>query len=255
MKVAVITPYHLESDEVLRQCHRSVLSQSLSVEDSCTHIVVADGHPGKLFDNETARHITLPHCHNDNGNTPRSIGSLYAINQGFDAIAYLDADNWYQPNHIASLINAQQQHGSLVCASARSFHRADGSEMHIREATDGHSHLDTSCLFLTQDAFRLCNVWAMMPKFLSPICDRIFFYALSQAQFEIAYTGQKTLAFRSQYASHYRGIGEPPPEGAKGDVFSEPVARWHALSDTHRRMYFQRLGFSFSFEKKTRKPR
>jgi glycosyltransferase involved in cell wall biosynthesis len=41
--------------------------------------------------------------HRDDGNTPWCFGAISARNQGFDAVAYLDSDNWYAPDRIASL--------------------------------------------------------------------------------------------------------------------------------------------------------
>src|SRR5579871_2244121 len=106
LKVAVVTPYYKESPEVLRKCHESVLAQT----HKCDHFLVADGHPSPLFANHP-HHIILPHANGDNGNTPRAIGGLLAESQGYDAVAYLDADNWYEPTHIANLVAAQERHG------------------------------------------------------------------------------------------------------------------------------------------------
>lgn len=244
MRVAVVTPYYRESESILRHCHNSVLAQS----HPCEHIMVADGHPMAVINGWQCHHSTLPLSHNDNGNTPRTIGSLFAINQGFDAIAYLDADNWYQPNHIASLVQAHHEQAAPVCASDRSLHRADGSLIPVDEPLDGIRHIDTSCLFLTRYAFNLCPLWAMMPPMLSPICDRIFYTALTGSKFKVAYTRLRTLAFRSQYACHYEYAGETAPTDAKGDVTSEPIRRWNSLEDEQRQMYFRRLGFRFSLE-------
>lgn len=44
MKIAVVTPYHGEPEEWLRQCHDSVRGQTMA----CQHIMVADGRPDPL---------------------------------------------------------------------------------------------------------------------------------------------------------------------------------------------------------------
>jgi glycosyltransferase involved in cell wall biosynthesis len=243
VKVAIVTPYHRESEAILRQCHNSVLAQDYP----CEHIMVADGHARAAVNDWQCHHITLPRSHGDNGNTPRTIGSLYAINQGFDAIAYCDADNWYRADHIDSLVAMHRQDNAPVCASGRSIHRLDGSKMADLEKHDSRSHIDTSCLFLTRAAFHLCSLWALMPQMLSPICDRIFYSALVGGNFQIAYTGLPTLAFRSQYARHYKSVGESPPDGAKEEMTGELITRWNGLGDAERQMYFRRLGFSFTF--------
>jgi len=85
VKIAVVTPYYKENDDVLRQCHLSVVRQSYP----CTHILVADGHPKSQFDNEPrTMHITLPQANGDVGNTARAIGGILADAYGFDAVAY-----------------------------------------------------------------------------------------------------------------------------------------------------------------------
>ena len=98
--VAVITPYYREDTEKLRRCHESVLRQTGEV----THFMVADGFPNPEVDRWDVQHVSLGAAHGDNGNTPRGIGALLAFAQGFDAVAFLDADNWFVDNHISSLL-------------------------------------------------------------------------------------------------------------------------------------------------------
>src|SRR6266478_7359441 len=116
LRVAVVTPYFRVPDEWLKQCHNSVAAQ----QHPCTHILVADGEPQQVAAEVSAEHIVLEKRHADYGDTPRLIGSQAAIRQGFDAIAYLDADNWYYPHHVASLIALHEMTGAAVCTSQRS---------------------------------------------------------------------------------------------------------------------------------------
>jgi hypothetical protein len=81
LKIAVVTPYYIENEDILQKCHESVLRQSYP----CTHILVADGHPKSLFDEQPkAMHIILPQANGDMGNTPRAIGGILADAYGFD---------------------------------------------------------------------------------------------------------------------------------------------------------------------------
>jgi glycosyltransferase involved in cell wall biosynthesis len=124
LRIAVVTPYYKETTAILRQCHDSVLNQTYP----CQHILVSDGHPNGLFDNsETALHITLPNASADNGNTPRAMGRIFAEQRGFDAVAYLDADNWFDPIHIETLVAAQEMSCSPIAASRRKFCDLDGA--------------------------------------------------------------------------------------------------------------------------------
>jgi glycosyltransferase involved in cell wall biosynthesis len=242
MKVAVVTPYCMESEEVLLRCHQSVLAQSYS----CVHFLVADGRPADFTKAWQAVHIALAARHDDNGNTPRAIGSLAAVAQGFDAIAYLDADNWFQPDHIASLAALHRKTGAAVCASGRTFHRLDGSLMPIQERGDGAAFVDTSCLFLTREAFRLVSLWALMPKQLSPICDRVFWQAVVKGKISRAQTGLATAAFRTRYAAHYRALREAPPAGAHPmNTLDAAVTWWRGLSAAKRKRLSALMGFSF----------
>ena len=92
----------------------------------CTHIMVADGRPQAIVDRMTVQHIILPVNNRDYGDTPRGIGSVLAISQGFDAIAYLDDDNWYYPEHIETMVHLHRQSNAAVITASRNLHRLDG---------------------------------------------------------------------------------------------------------------------------------
>lgn len=212
MKVAVVTPYYREAPDILMQCHASVLSQTFA----CRHILVADGHPVTLFDKSPhTDHVILPRANGDNGNTPRGIGSLLASSWGFDAVAYLDADNWFAPEHIANLVRAATQTAAPVAASKRTFHTLDGALLPIFEVQEeDRAHIDTSCYLFMREAFDLFHIW-FMPKELGPVCDRVMFQAIAHRGYKVAFSPERTVGFRSQYALHYEGAGLTPPPGAK----------------------------------------
>jgi len=200
MKVAVITPYYEGNDpEWLEQCHRSVQLQDYP----CTHIIVGDGHQDKRIDDWQAQHIKLDINHADYGDTPRAIGSLSAIGQGFDAIAYLDADNWYKPNHISSLVKLHQATHAAVCLSGRTIHRADGTLMGKCGETDGENFADTSSLFFTRKAFQLASSWATIDPELHAIGDRVVFHLIKQHKLSLSFTGMDTLAYRTDLPDAY----------------------------------------------------
>jgi hypothetical protein len=88
LKIAVVTPYYNEDDDILNDCHSSIIRQSYP----CTHILVADGHPKPQIDEQPkTMHVILPQESADYGNTPRATGGILADAYGFDAVAYLDA--------------------------------------------------------------------------------------------------------------------------------------------------------------------
>ncbi|TAN47822.1 MAG: glycosyltransferase, partial [Rhodospirillales bacterium] len=146
VRVAVVTPYYREPDPVLVRCLDGVARQT----HPCTHFMIADGHPNPLADAyPQAIHLKLPQAHGDNGDTPRGFGAAKALEAGFDGIAFLDADNWFRPRHIESLVELQAKTEASVVVARRSFHRLDGSEIiGLAEAGDAIHFADTSCLLL-----------------------------------------------------------------------------------------------------------
>jgi glycosyltransferase involved in cell wall biosynthesis len=238
-RIAVVTPYCREATEVLSRAHESVLAQGPGVE----HVMVADGHPQGEVAKWDVRHVVLPRAHGDNGNTPRAIGSLLARAGGCGYIAYLDADNWYHPGHLASLVELQRTAGADVCASLRTFHDLEGRELPgVRDAGElRRLHVDTSCFLLHRSAFRCISLWSDMPKPLGPICDRVFLAGIRKMNLRVAHSDRPTVAFRSQYAAHYRAAGREPPPGAKEDV-AEGAVRWLSSLEGVRETV-DRLGF------------
>jgi len=222
VRVAIVTPYCRESEDVWQTCINSVCAQTHPSQ----HVLVADGSPRSCPAGAAA--ITLPAPHGDNGNTARAVGSIYAVANGFDAIAYLDADNWYAPSHVAAMVSLARTTGAEVCVAARTIHRQDGSLMfRDRLDSDGVRRADTSCLFLTRPAFSLVSLWATMPRELSPICDRLFWGAVCAAKLRCSTHDVPTVAFRTQYAAHYEAIGERAPAGSKTRANStDPALEW-----------------------------
>lgn len=217
-KIAVITPYYKEPVEFLRQCHDSVLSQTVPA----THFMIADGHPCAEIDNWDVAHIPLNTGHADYGNTPRGVGGFLARNQGFDFVAYLDADNWFQPEHLASLLQLHQSTGADVSCSYRTFHRLDGSLLPVTEPMeDKRLHVDTNCMFFSKKAFEVLDVWLKMPKEVASLGDRVVYAAIRHKRLSIAFTNQRTIAYRTLYAYHYQLAKEPVPEQTKGHFFND----------------------------------
>ena len=211
MKVAVVTPYHVEPVEVLKRAHDSVMAQSIS----CTHYMVADGHARDEIDTWTVRHIRLPEEHSNNGNTPRAIGSLDAVGAGFDAIAFLDADNWFEPDHIEGLIMLHQETGADLLTSGRIIHGIDGSVLLPQgEQGDGTETADTSTMLFTRPAFSALPLWGTMPNELGPNCDRFVFKGAQALGCTHSHSSKPTVHFTSRYGPHYRVAGQKVPREA-----------------------------------------
>lgn len=212
MRIAVITPVYRTPKEWLEQCLRSVTQQTYP----CVHFVVSDGDPAvELSSNSGLQFIRLPSPHEDCGNAARAIGSISAMVRGFDALAYLDADNWFEPDHVEQLLQLHQRTGAAVCTCARNLVDLDGNLLGRCPEVDGERFVDTSCLFLTHAAFGMVSVWYRMPRTVAAACDRVMWQAIKDEKLTRAHLAFPTLQFRTSYGVHYRYFGKDVPTGAK----------------------------------------
>ena len=239
MKIAVITPYYKEPIGFLQQCYESVQSQGIKAD----HFFVADGFPNAEVMKWDIKHISLSESHQDNGNTPRGIGAMLASAEGYDFIAFLDADNWFHPNHINSMVDLWEKTQADICCSFTSIHTLDGDEMVGLQASDQltFQHVDTSAYFMHRNSFSSLSIWLDVPKILSPVCDRIFFAGLKHKNYKMAFTKLRSVAFRSQYKADYLAVKIPPPTNAKENVADE--AEQYLLSLDGVRETVSKLGF------------
>ena len=211
MKVAVITPYYKESIDILRKCHESVVNQTYS----CLHIMVADGFPQSDINEWKVDHIALPKPHYDIGSTPRLIGCYHAIGLGYDAVAFLDADNWYRKDHIEQLIELHKNTKAVFLSSSRMLCRLDGTEMAKCNSIDSDKFIDTNCIMITRGGFELLQRWVLMPNYGHLIGDRIFLYYAKMMQLERSHNNLPTVFYRCSKEGIYKNLKEPIPEGVQ----------------------------------------
>lgn len=245
LRVAVITPYFKEESATLTRCIDSVRKQQHGSEIAeIVHILVADGHPQSWLDTLGVRHIKLDRSHGDFGNTPRSIGAQLAASEGYDAIAFLDADNWFEPDHIGAcgrvLLSASEPIDYVV--ARRRLVRDDGSRLPIAAADDeSFAHVDTSCYFLSWSAFHTLGHWSVMPKPLSLVGDRIYRRALQTAGLRFAAVDHPTVNYLCTWSAFFEAIGETPPAYAKPNIDLSPVSRWWNRLDCRSKQVVERL--------------
>ncbi|WP_374331157.1 glycosyltransferase family 2 protein [Aestuariivirga sp.] len=209
-RVAVVTPYYKEPDEEMRRMLASVAAQTMP----CHHIVVSDGFPNPLASAPGVTHIALGAAHADNGNTPRYVGALAALALGYDAVAFLDADNWFEPKHIERLVEAQGKGGLGAVFSSRNVFLPDGTKVQGKFDDDRPGiHADTSCMLITRECEYALHLWGQMPQEWGPACDRVVVSELNGQR--IAWTTNRTLNFKSQYVFHYEMAGRPVPKDAR----------------------------------------
>ena len=210
MNICVVTPYFQTDLAWLQHAHDSVKAQTLSAH----HVVVCDGSVPAQIERFQGSHVLLPRNYRDYGNTPRLIGCYHAMARGADAIAFLDADNWYQPTHLAGLVGFARQNGLEACSSARMLVRLDGSPMMKCPQVNGRPHIDTSCLLVMRPAFQHLIAWVLAPQSEAATADNRLWQHMQRMGVRMGFFDSPTMAYRTRHAVHYMLAGETPPAGA-----------------------------------------
>jgi glycosyltransferase involved in cell wall biosynthesis len=212
VRVAVVTPCYQTPAPWLAQCLESVARQSAP----CTHFLVLDGDAAAPIDLPAEVQVArLPGPHRDTGNAARAVGSVLAISQGFDAVAYLDADNWYEPDHVRLLCAAHADTGAAVCSAGRTLFDLDGNLLGPCPEVDGERFVDTNCLFLTRAAFGIVAAWYLVPRPQAEVGDRVVWRAVLDTRLTRAHHGQPTVNYRTRHQAHYRHFAKEPPPDAR----------------------------------------
>jgi glycosyltransferase involved in cell wall biosynthesis len=219
-----VTPYYKETREYLERCIASVKRQTIRAG----HIVISDGFPQDWIDQANVRHLHLDRAHQDYGNTPRGLGSLMAVAEGYDGIGLLDADCWLEPDHLERCLECAERVGLENCgfvAASRTLRRPDESVIGVPDEPSA-THVDTSCFLLLPPSFETLPVWILMPREVSPVCDRVFYLALRSRNLTPGFSTKKTVNFTYTYAPLYRSLGEAPPEPIKENPDHAAIAGW-----------------------------
>ena len=218
MKFAVVTPYSKEPLDVIRRCHDSVMQQT---GFEVAHVLVADGFPDERIDGWNATHIKLPRCSADSGATPRGIGAAcVGAWPEIDGMLFLDADNWFDQDHVANLAEVQRATGAAIVTGARKLIRPDGSCMGDDIESDGISFNDPNCYLLMRSAFPLSLGWLYQESTLHMFADRFFWNTVRQSRLPVARAPRATINYLTFILSHYTSRGESPPPGARNYVLT-----------------------------------
>lgn len=211
MKICVVTPYFQEPVEWITQAHASVKSQTIEAR----HILIADGASPAPIPDFQGTHILLQRNYRDYGNTPRLIGAFNAITaQDADAVAFLDADNWFYPDHLHMLSSIATNAKLGAAASARMLHRLDGTPMMKCPTVDGTAFIDTSCMMVLRPAFQHLIAWVLQGQELAAETDQFLWRLLRDAGVPMAFVDRPTVAYRTRHQVHYDQAREAVPPGA-----------------------------------------
>jgi hypothetical protein len=187
----------------------SVYSQS---RKDIVHVMVADGAKSLAPPrHHKFEHIILPESHKDAGATPRAIGALSCFSRDYDAVAFLDADNTYQPDHIEKMVSIMQGSGADVVTATRNICDLTGKILYVdREESDGNKFCDTNCLFIGKSTMNILTYWITQPS-LRLWSDRQFWAAISQTNASRKHCSDPTVNYYSKWAWHYSFAGIEPP--------------------------------------------
>ncbi|MCE1236231.1 MAG: glycosyltransferase family 2 protein [Hyphomicrobiales bacterium] len=229
-RVLVVTAYYKEERRLIERTIRSIAGQSArrSGMARIDHLLVADGFPQDWIDGEDVRHVRLDRSHADYGNTPRGVGSLLGIVEGYDAICYCDADNWYEPQHVEVCLKAADAVADVDYVIAhRIMRRPDETAIPVRDESH-KSHVDTNCFFFLPGSYHLIHRFAAIPRQMSVVGDRLFYGGLQLAKLKAVKLEKPSVNYECLWESIYLAIGETPPAGAKPQADTGAMERWFA---------------------------
>jgi hypothetical protein len=237
MKVAVITSYCNEENRIIERAHQSVLAQTVP----CEHIIVVDGGIFQANVRE-AQIVHLSQNHNNYGDTPKWIGAISALAQGFDAVAFLDADDWLSPAHIENCLKAlhtPHDPSLQICITNRQLHRPDGSVMNVNEGRDIYQN---HCVVMLADAARQLLPLAVKPQSMCEVGDRIMWAVIKQKKIPVIFEPNQTYHYTTLWKVHYDALNEVPPANAK-KLCGDGYKLWCEITPQKERDYWSQLIF------------
>lgn len=157
------------------------------------------------------------------GGTPRAIGSIYAISRGCDALAFLDADNTWTEDHVASVVGVARAGAELVISDRWICHHTTRRRMYRDTLENGRSVVDTNTLAMFGPAVVAGSWWWQDQGHAGMMRaggeDRHLWTNITRhpaaRNWRIRRTGQATVDYVSRWLGHYNGTSFTPPERAK----------------------------------------
>lgn len=209
LAVAVVTPYWRTVTDKLARCCASVRGQTLAA----THYLVGDGERQALPSTagKEVVHVVLPANIGNSGATPRGIGAVLAFNAGFDAVAFLDDDNWFTPDHLSKAVELLEREQLDVVFARRHIIFPDGKVLRVADPSDeDRTHVDTNCYVLSRRAAFLAAVWAMYPREIGVEEDRVILRVLQQLGLKTGFLDTKTVFYETNWGLHYKLAAKMP---------------------------------------------
>lgn len=144
--------------------------------------------------------VYLPAANGSNGYgmAPVFAASPFLVDE--DVIFYLDDDNWYEPDHIESLVSLIENHDLGWAYSLRQIVDAEGNwicddnceSLGLHFNATNHYLVDNSCYAVRNDvAKKHSHAW-----YVPVVSDRMFMKALCQAKVSCGTTGKHSVNYR-----------------------------------------------------------
>jgi glycosyltransferase involved in cell wall biosynthesis len=199
MRVMVITP--TTGKETLNKAMESVQDQTIPTE----HLIVEDGKLTNMhvFENTMRKKITLPENVGGDGWYGHRVYAAMPLMVNADYILFLDEDNWFEPNHVETMIAKIKSKDLMwsyslrrICNEAGEYICDDDCESLGRYPTF-YDHtinfVDTNCYcfkreYLVGIAHNFYGKWG---------ADRPFYRAAASALPAFGCTGEATVNYRA----------------------------------------------------------
>jgi glycosyltransferase involved in cell wall biosynthesis len=202
--VTVITP--TTGASYLRQAIESVKNQTY---DNIQHLVVVDGQPkGRVIAREYPHIdlIDLPYPTGlDRFNGHRIYGASVYLAKG-DLVCFLDEDNYFDPNHIESLVKVMEKPNDWAFSLRKIVDKDnnyvcndDCESLGKWESCIGDFFVDVGCFFLPKlTAIQLSPIWYRKAREPGvPEVDRMLTHVLRNNNLKFDTNGEYTLNYRT----------------------------------------------------------
>lgn len=220
MKVFTVIPVGPEANGAhLAVALESVARQEVPAGMLVRALVVWDGAPAPgafhvVRLRPEVQAIGLPAPARDIGSTPRTIGAAFAWGQGAGMVTFLDADCWYEPEHIALLARLQRECRTPVVCSGRVITDWTGRERApCREMVRGSGFYDTNTYGFSTAGRAVSYAFGMLRPEDHIVGDRHVSAAAEALGLACHYL--PTVVYRSTWRFHYEENGWKPPAGVR----------------------------------------